>query len=256
MTTVLSTKLTERLNLFFESNKDAIVVRQDPEEKDENARNVEDAAASSSRHSVDEGKEEKDDGYEEPLQPLDASAKELSYELCGNRVRRNFLRHYMMNVKGKKERVFLNSEGLMTSSMPYMKGTLDIELTLNGYFSMYLVGRNGFSKIPLAFDFVPEMSRQLEVNNNLNNGRINGFSKKMSTFTMAIVDRHAVYWFSQANKYRRLANLPLFQQQMLRWRDALIRKREEQKIRRIERKRQINDMIAEARRLGFARTAA
>lgn len=254
MTTVLSTRLTERLNSFLESNKDAVVVRDEPKETKETKKKTvknEPVAGSSSSNA------ENDDEYEEPLQPLDASAKELSYELCGNRIRRNFLRHYMMNVKGKTERVFMNPEGLMTSSMPYMKGSVDIELTLKGYFSMFLVGSNGFSRMPFTFDLVPHMTKELEVENNLNNGRINGFSNKnKQSFTMAIAEKHAVYWFAQSNKHRRLANIPLFQRQMLRWRDALIRQREEQKLLREERKRQIDQMITEAKRLGFARTAS
>ncbi len=241
-TQVLSTTFADRLTSFFEKNKDAVVVHED-DPKDTGEGGLQESGGESSTHKDEDG-----DGEEE-LKPLDASSKELSYRLCGNRVRRNFLRQYMLSVKGKKERVYMNDAGLMVSSIPYMKGTIDIELNLNGYFETFLVGRNAFTKIPFTFSLGKGGETWPDANRN--NGRINGFPKDTPCFDMPIAEKHAVHWFAQGNKHRRLANIPLFQKQMLRWRDALVKQREDKRVKRVERQREIDEMIREARRLGY-----
>ncbi len=248
-TQVLSRTLTNRLQAFFEGNKDAVVIHAEEEEQKltETIGEPEQAAGSSSFVERNEGNKEE----EEELKPLNASSKDLSYRLCGNRVRRNFLRHYLMSVKGKKERVYLNDDGLMVSSMPYMKGTIDTELNLNGYFETYLVGRDAKTKLPFSFSLGDGGDKWADAN--MNNGRINGFPKDKSSFDMPISSHHAVYWFKKGNKHRRLANIPLFQTQMLRWRDVLVEQRAAHKQKRLERKREIDEMIAQAHQLGYVR---
>lgn len=254
---VLSETLSRRLQSFFDKNKDAVPAPPPPDEAPEKVKSDSDSGAgaragAASSANVREDDDDKDDDEPE-LQPLDAKATDLSLDLCSNRIRRNFLRYYLVEHKRRKEKVFLDDDGILVSSVPYMTGVVELRLELDGYFSCFLVGAKRETRYPMTFSIVPQLADGCNVNN-VNNGRINGLANKgVTTFDLKISEKHAVHWFQQSNKYRRLSNSSLFRKQVLRWQAAVQQKKKDHEARAIARRKAIDEKIRLARELGLAR---
>ena len=184
---------------------------------------------------------------------LDAPATELSYALCRNRLHRNFLRHYLLEVKHKKERVFMNEDELLVTSIPYMKGAIEIILQLDGSFATYLVGKsdkNPCKRFPFKYILVPAVDQK---SNNDNNGKINGLTDDGATKVMEIAEKHAIHWFSMNNRYRRFSNIEAFRSATRRWKADVQAAHLAKEKRRDERRAAIDRMILEAKEKGYAR---
>lgn len=230
MPTVISDKFAQRLQLFFEKNKDAVPAPP------EDTKQLE---AESSSSSTVPGEQEE----EEEAKPLNASATDLPYDLCSNRIRRNFLRHYLVQIKRKKESVALNSDEILVSSIPFLNGTIEVELRPNGYFETYLVGRDRRTRLPLDYELVPSVPDNGACNDPCR-GRVNALPRDVTRFTMYIAEKHAIRWFLHNNKYRRISNRPIFEAQSIRWANSI-------KEKHAATKREVDRMIEEAKRLGL-----
>jgi len=238
MPAVLSDTLARRLQKFLDANKDATSIADAPHPAHRD-KPIEEGSTSF---------KDKDD----KVAPLNAPTTELSYELCGNRVRRNFLRHYLINVKAKKEVVTLNEDGILVTRFPYLRGTIEIELRPDGHFECFLLGRDRLNRFPFSFEFVTTMTENGR-ENNLNNGRVNGLPKDLPGVVMYINKRHAVSWFRENNRFRRFANIPQFCARVCHWANIIREQKEERQQRALARKENIDRMISEAAKNGYQR---
>jgi hypothetical protein len=156
-------------------------------------------------------------------------------------------------VKGKKEVVTLNEDGIVVTRFPYMNGTIEIELRPDGHFECFLIGRDRLSRFPLSFEFVTTMTEN-GTSNNLNDGRVNGLPKDLPEVVMHINERHAVRWFQENNRFRRFANIPQFRRRVRHWANIIGLQKEERQQRALARKENIDRMILQAAKNGYQRS--